>query len=158
MAHHFGAVALAAALTTCIIFRSSSAQDFRGLDGVWEGSLTYVEGPGWSKISNPTRWTKLAIQGNSAQAFYKNDNKVVEIKPGAFKIERLRTNAIIFAVDTGTDADGRWVQNWVYAITEKDSDTLIVNLFSMANNLNTPLSSPASKWTAAATGELKRAP
>ena len=157
MARFSGAVAAAAALFTYAAC-PAAAQDFRGLDGQWEGTLTNVQGPGWFfSATQPTKWVKLVIEGNAARAYYMRDDKVVEIKPGKFKVERLKTNAIVFAVDTGADSDGQWVQNWLYAVTEKDRDTLIVNFYAMANNLNTPLSSSSSKWTSAATGELKRA-
>jgi len=143
-------------LVSCAAF-PSAAQDFGGLDGSWEGTLTNVQGPGWFfPATQPTKKVKLVIQGNSAQAFQVRDDKFVEIKPGKFKVERVKTNAIVFAVDTGSDSDGTWVQNWLYAVTEKDRGTLIVNFYAMANNLNMPLSNSSSKWTTAATGELKR--
>jgi hypothetical protein len=145
------------ALAECALPQPSAAQDFGGLNGTWEGSLNYVQGPGLAVSKTTTsKWTKLIIAENSARAFYMKDNNIIEIKPGKFKIERAMTNAIVFAVDTGKDSDGTWVQNWLYALTEKDHDTLIVNHLAMANNLNVPLSNSSSKWSSAATGELKR--
>jgi len=144
-------------LSAFFFLHAAAAQDFGGLDGIWEGTLNVVKAPGWSySQTNPTRETRLVIRGNSAQAFQFQQGKILEIKPGKFKIERLETNAIIFAINSGSDSDGKWVQNWLYAVTEKDRDTLIVNLYAMANNLAMPLSNSSSKWSMAATGELKR--
>src|SRR6202008_4008996 len=45
MPHHRKVGATTMMLITCALLHSSAAQDFRGLDGTWEGSLTAVQGP-----------------------------------------------------------------------------------------------------------------
>jgi hypothetical protein len=148
---------LFALLTSAAMCLPCFAQDFGDLDGTWEGTLSFVPGLGWwFKQGDSARETKVIIRGNTARLFQQEGGTFVERKPERLKIERLMTNAIIFAIDSGRDKDGTWVQNTVYAVTQKDHDALIVNVYTMANNLNKPPSAAFSKWSAAATGELKR--
>ena len=43
---------------------------------------------------------------------FTGENFEVEVKPGKFKVERTATNMIAFAIDSGEDKDGVWVETW----------------------------------------------
>jgi hypothetical protein len=79
-----------------------------------------------------------------------------EVKPGRFKVDRLATNFIVYAIDSGNDKDGMWVETWAFVITQKDGNTLITNLFRVVNNTDVPLDKDNSRFSSAKTGELKR--
>jgi len=79
-----------------------------------------------------------------------------EVKPGRFKVERVAANMIVFAIDSGKDNEGVWVETWAFAITQKDRNTLITNLYRVVNNTDLPLNIDYSKFSSAKAGELKR--
>jgi hypothetical protein len=81
-----------------------------------------------------------------------------EVKPGAFHIVRLMTNAVIYAVDSGRDDEGTWVETWVFTVTQENGTTLLTNFARQVNNVDLPLSRDHSKFTKEAAGELQLTP
>jgi hypothetical protein len=131
------------------------AQNFGPLDGTWEGELTTVD------ASQPDRhdrnWRRIVIKDYQAHVFYRDKGgQIVEVKPGKFQAQKLLTNAVIAAIDTGTDNEGRWVESWVFAVTQKDPRTLMVRFARVVNNINLPLTIGHSKFGALAEGEMVR--
>jgi tetratricopeptide (TPR) repeat protein len=124
------------------------------LNGTWEGELKNVDLKGDGKTS--TQWYRVVIDGRQASVFYKKDDKIIEVKPGQFRVERHLTNAIVMAIDSGLDNEGLWVETWVYAVTPKDRNTLIANLMRVVNNNNLPITNDHSKFSSALIGELQR--
>ncbi len=148
-----GIVVIAAFLNVLLLWRAA-AEDFGSLDGTWEGDLKSVDLTGEGKVT--TSWRRIIIQDGQARVFYKRDEKINEVKPGKFRVERQLTNAVIVAIDSGHDNEGTWVETWAFAVTQKDKNTLITNFMRQVNNINLPLSVSYSKFSAAATGELSR--
>jgi hypothetical protein len=132
------------------------AQDLGTLDGTWEGSLGTLSGPSLSKLAKP--WTfRIIIAGSQAKVFYVDKaGQFQEVKPGAFSVVRVLTNAIVLAIDSAQDSDGTWVETWDFAVTLKDQNTLIANFYRVVNNINVPLTAEHSKFTVAVAGELVR--
>jgi hypothetical protein len=81
--------------------------------------------------------------------------EVREIKRGAFHIERLLSNAIIYAIESGKDDDGTWVETLVITVTRENATTLLANLARQVNNIDLPQSTEDSKFTKEAAGELQ---
>jgi hypothetical protein len=54
------------------------------------------------------------------------------------------------------DNEGTWVETWVFAVTQKDRETLIAGFLRLVNNNDLPLSVDHSKFSGAETGELQR--
>ncbi len=133
----------------------AKAEDFGPLDGTWEGELRNVDMEGKGR-TGPT-WQRVVIQDGKATVFYKKkDGQIFEVKPGKFQVQRHLTNALVFAIDSGRDKDGVWVETWAFAITQKDRNTLIANFIRVVNNNDLPLTAEYSKFSVAAAGELQR--
>jgi TonB family protein len=127
------------------------------LDGTWEGDLTYLHGATLSPKGATVRY-RITIQGSSVQVYLIQPQGVKEVKSGAFHIERLMTNAVIYATDSGHDNEGTWVETWVFAVTRENGTTLLTNFGRLVNNLDLPFTSDHSKFAKAAAGELKLIP
>ena len=133
--------------------------DFGGLDGSWEGELTFLRGATlWSPLKTTGLRDRITVQGTSVRVYAIYSDRAEEVKPGSFHMEALMTNAVISATDSGKDNEGTWVETWVFSLTEKDKDTLLVNFSRIVNNIDLPLGNDHSKFALAATGELKRLP
>lgn len=130
------------------------SENLGALNGTWEGELKSVDLKGDGKTS--TQWQRVVIDGSQASVFYKKDDKIIEVKPGSFRVERHLTNAIVMAINSGLDNEGLWVETWAYAVTPKDRNTLIANLIRVVNNNNLPLTNDHSKFSSALIGELQR--
>jgi hypothetical protein len=152
--------ALGALFFCALIPIAVSAQDFGPLDGTWQGQMK------WLDTSNTRRHgdaftQKIIIQGQGARVFRFNGEQADEItwdstKEWPFQVQRKGTNAVIFAMNSGRDDDGLFVETWVLAVTQKDRNTLISNLLWVMNNNNLPLTVDYSKFSLSAMGELRR--
>lgn len=149
-----GALAIAWGLSILTPARQAEAQDLGPANGTWEGSLTPIMGPGLFASDKPLP-IRMIVRDDGAQVFT-GQNFNDEVKPGRFKIERVATNMVVFATDSGMDNDGVWVETWTFVITQKDRNILITNFYRVVNNTDLPLSSDNSKFSLAKTGELKR--
>lgn len=134
--------------------RQGQAQDFGPVNGTWEGSLGVVSGPGLFASDKPLP-IRMIIRDKVAQVFT-GENFNDEAKPGRFKVERVATNMVVFAINSGEDNDGVWVETWAFVITQKDRNTLITNFYRVVNNTDLPLNVRDSKFSTAKAGELKR--
>ncbi len=147
--------ALALAWSISIVApQPGEAQEFGPANGTWEGSLGPVSGPGLVSSNKPLS-IRMIVRDEAAQVFTGEDFKD-EIKSGKFKVERVSTNMIVSATDSGKDNDGAWVETWAFVITQKDRNTLITNLYRVVNNTDVSLSADYSKFSLAKAGELKR--
>jgi hypothetical protein len=150
-----------AALLFCILAPiGASAQDFGPLDGTWQGQMKWLDmGDGRRRTEPFTQ--RIIIQGQGARVFRFKGDQAEEMawdstKPWQFQVQRKLTNAVIFAINSGHDDDGNFVESWVFAVTQKDANTLITNLFWIMNNTNLPLTVDYSKFSLAAKGDLRR--
>jgi hypothetical protein len=134
--------------------RQAEAQDFGPVNGMWEGGLDPVSGPGLFASDKPLL-IRMIVRDDGVQVFT-GENFNDEVKPGRSKVERVATNMIVFAIDSGKDNDGVWVETWAFVITQKDRNTLITNLYRVVNNTDLPLNIDYSKFSSAKAGELKR--
>ena len=138
------------------------AQDFGSLDGTWEGQMKWFD-TGDRQRHGEAFTQRIIIQGQEARVFRFKGTQMEEItwdttKQWPFQVQRKLTNAVISAINSGRDDDGMFVETWVLAVTQKDRNTLISNLFWVMNNNNLPLTVNYSKFSLAAKGELRRVP
>lgn len=126
-----------------------------GLDGVWEGSLTAarVDVPTGDK-SKPFS-LRIEISGESARVWYKSDSKWVDVAR-SFRVQRLRSNAVVTSIDSGRDEEGIWVETWSIALAQKRDDVALAVYSRLVNNENLPMTSDHKAFSAVATGELAR--
>jgi hypothetical protein len=150
-----------AALLFCVLIPIGvSAQDFGPLDGTWQGQLKWLD-TGDGRRHGDAFTQKIIIQGQGARVFRFKGEQAEEItwdatKEWPFQVQRKLTNAVVFAINSGRDDDGLYVETWVFALTQKDRNTLIASLSWVMNNNNLPLSVDYSKFSLAAKGELHR--
>jgi hypothetical protein len=138
------------------------AGEIGSFEGTWEGKLKVVAGSGSDQDPESYRRTvaaydkspfKITIQEKGAKVFVGD----TEIKPNLFQTHAYMTNAVLYASSSGEDADGRWVETWNLLLTQKNSETLMVCLSRIVNNIDVPETEGASKFFVVIGGELGRA-
>jgi TonB family protein len=130
--------------------------NFGSFDGSWEGDLTFLQGATLSQKESTTARYRITIQDTDVHVYSLRSDGLKEIKPGKFHIEHVMTNAVLYAMDSGRDEEGTWVETWVFALTQKDADNLLANFSRLVNNVDLPLTNDHSKFAKEVTGELRR--
>jgi hypothetical protein len=105
----------------------SRAKDDDELLGIWEGTLEFASGRGLTVPPTNLPPVRIIVQPSSVRVIVLKNGSEVEVKPNQFRMSKLMTNAVIFAIDSGQDNEGEWVETWSFAVTKKDSSTLIAN-------------------------------
>jgi hypothetical protein len=143
--------------TAALSSSPGATRDIDSFDGTWEGKLDVVD----TKSSYSYDRTKaaygespfaIAIHGPSTSVYFGE----TEVKPTSFQTQIYMTNAVVFATDTGYQNGHQWVETWSFALTQKDSDTLIVCLSRVVNNLDLAEGEDDSKFYVLAVGEFRR--
>ncbi|MCE9523732.1 MAG: hypothetical protein K8S25_15040 [Alphaproteobacteria bacterium] len=133
----------------------AGAEASRGLDGVWEGALAIVQ-VGVPTAAKHKTWTlRVEIDGESARVWYKPDIDWVEVEQ-PFRVQRLRSNAVITSIESGRDEEGVWVETWSVALAQKSDGAALAVYSRLVNNENLPLTSDHKAFSVAATGDLSR--
>jgi len=147
------------ALTAGILFSVPSVgQDVVGsFEGTWEGKLEVVDTKGSrsydrTKAAYGESLFAIAIHGQRANVYFGE----TEVKPTSFQAQTYMTNAVVFATDTGYQSGRQWVETWDFALTQKNSETLIVAFSRVVNNLDLAEGESNSKFYVVAVGEFRR--
>jgi hypothetical protein len=148
---------------TAILFSFPSAgRDVGSLEGTWEGKLEVVDS---TSKEDPDQYkrTKAAVEDLLFKITIHGQRASVHIgeteaKPTLFQAQTYMTNAVVFATDIGEDQTGQWVETWDFALTQKNSETLIVCFSRVVNNLDVPEAENDSKFFVVAVGEFRRTP
>jgi hypothetical protein len=161
-------VAALAALAPAMTSGEAQAGKFDpSFDGAWSGTVklidpnTYNPVPVVTDPSKPWQDLELAIEieGQTARVYVRNNDKLTEVKPGAFGAATHRTNAIVAASDSALapDQTAGWVETWNLTLTHKDDDALYVFWMRAANNYHLPaMSNESARFFAVGSGELTR--
>ena len=80
----------------------------------------------------------------------------VEAKPGKFQISRHSGSAVIYAMDSGRDEDGAWVETWVLNTALRSRGELLIEWTRVVSNVDLPASSKSRIFSQHATGTLTR--
>jgi hypothetical protein len=134
-----------------------AARDIGSFDGTWEGKLDVLDTKG-SQSYNRTKAAygespfAIAVHGQRASVHFGE----TEVKPTSFQTQIYMTNAVVFATDTGYQSGHQWVETWNFTLTQKDSETLIVCLSRVVNNLDLAEGEDNSKFYVLAVGEFRR--
>lgn len=144
-------------IATGIIFSwPSVGRDVGSFEGTWEGKLHVVDSTA-SKDSDSYKRTKatheeslfrITIRGQRADVYFGE----TEIKPSLFQAHTFMTNAVVFASNAG----GQWVETWDFALTQKNSEALIVCFSRVVNNLDLAEEKDGSRFFVVAVGEFRR--
>lgn len=127
-------------------------------NGTWEAKLSYVKAHGLRDADwRPDFW-QVVIEADKVRVFFRRagSSELKESKAGKYQIHRHLTNAIVFAIDSGTDKDGVWVETEAFLLTQIEAHVLGVTLTGAVNNTVQPTSSETSKFFYVATGRFKR--
>jgi hypothetical protein len=129
------------------------------LDGAWEGTLHDIAGRGLDVVPNqPPGVFRIFLQDEIVQIFIRESDAFVEVKPGRFTVQRRGSNAIISSIDNdpGSPLGSSWVETWTFAVTLKDTNTLIVNYLRVVNNNQLEATVDGARFTLMRTGEFQR--
>jgi hypothetical protein len=111
-------------------------------DGEWIADLKWLKS-GAVAADTPAYQLKMVLSGNNVQVFRQAESKWVEVKPGQFKLERLKQSAAITAFDSGWDFDGEWIESWTIQLLRVGIDDARVSYLRTVNNLHMPA---AIRW------------
>lgn len=121
------------------------------LDGTWEGTIKISDDP------EDSLKLRLLIDQRSARVWTYANEDWLEVKAGEFHIDRHKSNAVIYATDSGADSDGTWVETWAIIATPRSTEELQVVWSRAVNNLALSLDNKSSKFSSHASGVLSRA-
>lgn len=158
----FAFIAILPLVSGIAFLHSAAGQGSRSLEGTWEGKLEVVydsssndpESDQRVKAAYAKSPFRISINGQRASVHFGDE----EVKPGLFQSQAYMTNAVVFASSAGEDHDGRWIETWNFTVTEKNSETIIVCLSRVVNNLDLGETKDGSKFGLIAAGEFHRSP
>ena len=131
------------------------------LDGIWQGSLTPIQGRRLRLAEGDWQPFQIAISTNSARVFLRDETSDVfnEIKAGAFRISRIAKSAVLNAIDADPNAPvgQSWVESWSFSVTLIGPDTLSCAFTRQVNNHQARPSDDGAIFTMVLSGELQRA-
>jgi hypothetical protein len=127
------------------------AADF---DGVWRGRIHFDKEALLTATSTPEVGLsyRIEISGSVVRVSLDQDGLFSEVMPGAFHIAPVMKNAVIF----GSQYSAGWTETWVFVVTQKEPNTLIVNFTRVVNNNGVPLGDPDSKFSTRGVGDFQR--
>jgi hypothetical protein len=135
-----------------LVCRSRTAASF---DGVWTGQPAWVQAPAGAPAPAAL---KIVIGANKAHVWSGRDGKWSEVKPGKFRLVSLEDSAMVLAIDSGWDIDGRWVESWTLHLLRLTADSALLNWVRTVNNVHAAADSPLRAFTTVAEGTLARQP
>jgi hypothetical protein len=149
-------ILVAAQLSGCATIQThqAAAHDVNDYDprlnGTWQGKVVLEK--------NAEQAMEFRLDINDQKGTVWVDTKGVwrEAKPGAFHLNALKSNAMLFATDAGHDDEGAWVESWVFVTTLLDNDQLLVEWTRVANNMDKAKSAVDSKFAVHGSGTLQR--
>lgn len=137
-----------------------------GFDGVWIGEMKSNQGNGYPFISTSGRDSTMMLiirEGKVSVSAGNKERGISKVKEGKFKITEHKTNAIIYAQDSGSDdADNTedWVETWNITVTHKDLDSIYIYFVRSVNNFRQPYNldteTEAGRFFYSYSGELKK--
>ena len=133
--------------------------DSFSFNGVWQGRIKFDKEAYISPSSTPAdgQLFRIEIRDGAVVVRALTNGNFDEIKPGAFQFVPYKASAVIFAIDSGEPDHGvYWVETWVFTVTLKDSNTLLVEYARMVNNVGAPPEQDGSKFATRGIGEFKR--
>jgi hypothetical protein len=130
-------------------YHDASDRDPR-LNGTWQGKVALAGN------TEQAMEFRLDITDQKGTVWVGTKGVWREAKPGAFQLNMLKSNAMLFATDAGHDDEGAWVESWVFVTTLLDDDELLVEWTRVANNMDKPKSVVDSKFAVHGSGTLQR--
>jgi hypothetical protein len=156
------------ALVAAVLFALAAATPARAMsvdaesfNGTWQGKIDFDKEAFLAETSTPAAGQvfRIVIHDEIVHVYIKEKDAFEEAFEGMFHLARVSANAVIYATQTLPDAPVPWVETWVFVVTQKDANALIVQYVRLVNEVDAPpLSIPQSKFAARGAGEFKRQP
>lgn len=124
-------------------------------DGEWLADLRWTKsGP----VTPPsaTYPLKVVVAGARVQVFVQAEGKWIEVKAGAFRIEKHQRTAIVTATDSGWDFDGQWIEVWSLQLLRLGRDDAYAVFTRTVNNPYMPATIPWRAFSSFAEGQAHR--
>jgi hypothetical protein len=122
------------------------------LYGEWEGNLVMLN----AKLPDIPKGFRLRLHidedGLAVEVYDKDQWR--QAKPGHFVGSMLGPSAVYYALDSGDDEDGTWVESWTFSLTVSESGTLQVEWSRVVNNVD--IARPSGKFHYSGAGTLHR--
>lgn len=113
----------------------------------------------WVKTDLPTQGTmtlKISIgSDNAVRVFIKPSGDWVEAKPGKFTVSVLDQTAIVSALDSGWDFEGKWIESWSIQLLRTGRDSATASFFRTVNNVHIPVTIPWRTFSVLAEGSAQ---
>ena len=110
----------------------------------------------WVKTDLPAEGTitlKIAVASDkTARVFMKSSSGWAEVKPGKFNLSVLDQTAILSALDSGWDFEGKWIESWSIQLLRSSSDSATASFFRTVNNVHIPSPVPWRTFSVLAEG------
>jgi hypothetical protein len=129
------------------------------MNGYWQGELVAARGPAIDTPQYELGPTRFYIQDERVQVFIHNEGgEFFEVKPGAFQIRRLATNAVITAIDSSpvTAVGQGWVETWSFTLTVTSANEIAVVFTRQVNNPQWDPANDETVFTIVASGTMQR--
>jgi hypothetical protein len=133
----------------------SGASSCDALQGTWEGTFPIHVTTADGATADDQLTVRLMLSGERPKVFIVEHGSSTEAKRGSFAARCLGPSAVVHAIDSAEDADGRWVESWVLAVTARDRGELLVRWIRMVNNVALPVTTPHSRFSAEGVGVLR---
>lgn len=128
------------------------------LSGSWEGAFPIQGRRADGSTGTDELTIRLTFAGEQARLFSVEQGTWVEVKPGAFTARCLGPSAVVEAIDTGSDSDGRWFETWALAVTAMGRAEALARWVRLVNNVDVPPATPHSTFSYEGVGVLRRVP
>jgi len=106
--------------TLVVVWLPVAAQSADDFDGAWEGALSFISGPRLL-VPKYKQTYRITIKGNTVEVADAESGAAVA---PAFQMKKLKTNAVLLQMHSGTDRDGAWVETKILNLTRVDRDLL----------------------------------
>ena len=126
-------------------------------DGDWVGTLTWLKDLPGTK-SDTDLELKVTFASGGAYVHVKEDASWSEVKPGSFKVSQLDETAIVSALDSSWDLDGKWIESWTIHLLRISESEATVSIVRTVNNPHLPASFGWRTFTTVAEGRMHRTP
>lgn len=145
-----------ACVLICVGSQPANAQLLGRIDGIWRGNLRVVSATSSTPAAfwhvGDTPQVEIEINGDTAVVRVKSE-VWRELRVGdGFHISRIENSAFVYSAQV---ANG-WVENWMFTVTKKDADTLLVFLSYVAGGELSRIEQVDSEFAVGAMGELGR--
>ncbi len=126
--------------------------------GTWEGPIEGFDAPRFVDGAGHSPIFRFVITTTGVAVFTFARGTWNEIKAGLFRIHSWGSQALVYSITSGRDAQGTWIESSSFILMHDTPTTLIAYWVRAVNNLDLPVDHPDHHWTRGGSGQLRRMP